>query len=84
MASLVVGYEFGCGIDPAGTMWCWGADNAGLTSLAVATPYTSASVPYSNVTALTVIGTAINGSLRYTTASGAYVSGVHQYTPYCL
>ena len=84
MASLVVGYEFGCGVDSAGTMWCWGADNAGLTLLAVATPYTSTTLPYSNVTALTVIGTAINGSLRYTTASGAYISGNHQYTPYCL
>jgi hypothetical protein len=35
------------------------------------------------VTRLTAYGTGISSALRYTTASGVYVSGNLEITPYC-
>jgi alpha-tubulin suppressor-like RCC1 family protein len=82
-ASLRVGYQFACVLDTSGTVWCWGATNGGVSSVPMATPYTS-TVAYSNVTELTLFGGDSNTGLRYLTASGLYVSGRQVITPYCL
>lgn len=82
-ASLYVGYQFACILDTAGTIWCWGATEAGVTFKPEAQPFTSTQVPYSNVDELTIYGEDSNTGLRYVTESGQYVNGNRVFTPFC-
>ena len=80
--SLYVGYLFACALDSSGTAWCWGENNAGVSSVTLATPYTSTQ-PYQGINELTIYGEGSNTGLRYLTAAGDYVSGNQLVTPYC-
>ncbi len=81
--SLYVGYLFACILDSSNTIWCWGAANAGVTTVPEAVPYTSASQPYTDVNEVTIYGEDPGTALRYLTASGHYISGNREFTPFC-
>ena len=81
--SLYVGYQFACILDTAGTIWCWGATEAGVTFRPEAQPFTSTQVPYSSINELTIYGEDSNTGLRYVTESGQYVNGNRVFTPFC-
>jgi hypothetical protein len=80
-----IGYQFGCALDGAGTVWCWGAAAAGSTFTPVAAPFSQyvSGVPTTGVTHLSAIGEGFGDSLRYVTSSGVYVDGTHVATPSC-
>lgn len=81
--SLYVGYLFACILDSSNTIWCWGASTAGVSSVPEAVPYTSTSQPYTDVNAVTIYGEDPGTALRYLTASGRYISGNREFTPFC-
>ena len=82
ITKLLVGYQFACGLDSGGNIWCWGSRYAGSQYVQEAVPFTSATVPTTDVVTLSASGEDMS-ALRYTTASGVYVSGNQEYTPYC-
>jgi hypothetical protein len=82
VTSLVVGYQFACGLTASGIIDCWGSVAVGSQTVPEATQYTSGSQPYTGVTALTAYGEDWSG-LRYTTSTGAYIQGNQSVTPYC-
>lgn len=83
ITSLVVGYQFACALDTSASIWCWGAYVAGSTNVLLATPYTSATAPYTGVTHISAYGEGVSDALRYTTAAGVYVAAGQVQTPYC-
>jgi alpha-tubulin suppressor-like RCC1 family protein len=84
IGSIVVGYQFACALDASGLIWCWGANVGGSQYLPMAQPHTSATVPYTNVTHIAAWGEGVSDGLRYTTASGVYVSAGQEQVPFCL
>jgi hypothetical protein len=84
VTSLVVGVTFACALDTSGAIWCWGNSvTGGVMPLALATPHTSATLPFTSVAQITASGLEVTDGLRYLTAPGAYVVGKQAVTPYC-
>jgi hypothetical protein len=84
VTSLVVGVTFVCALDGSGTIWCWGNEQGGAVAvLPLATPFTSATLPYTGVTQITLSGLNASLGLLYLTPT-AYVQGRNLATPYCL
>jgi hypothetical protein len=81
ITSLMVGRIFVCALDASGGIWCWG--NSGTASIiGVATPFTSATVPFTGVRQITLSGNWVSNGLRYVTPSD-YVVSNQAVTPYC-
>jgi alpha-tubulin suppressor-like RCC1 family protein len=84
VTSLIVGDTFACALDKLGTIWCWGnAATGGTSLLPLATPYTSATLPFTSVAQIAVSGFEATDALRYLTAPGVYVVGKQPVMPYC-
>jgi alpha-tubulin suppressor-like RCC1 family protein len=83
VTAIRIGYQFGCAVDGAGAMRCWGANASGSDGQATPFTNTNPSAPSGPITLLSAWGEDSRSAPRYLTTSGTYVMGNQIVTPIC-